>query len=260
MTTQSRAILADFYGRPANYRYFNDCALGGRQSLMEAERFPKDYNNIMAGSPELTFIDAGITQLWSRTAAHPVEGVAALRPELLAMVNAEVLAQCDTLDGAADGMLEDPRRCAFEPGRLQCGSAAGGRCLTATEVTALRQIYGGPPEPDNAGPTLPGLALGSERGWTFVAAPDLDPLMLEFFRHAVFADPGWSSQSFDFVVDIPLARAAAGWMDATATDLTSFRDRGGRLIVYQGWNDVDHPPEATISWWRLSRRRPTPTA
>jgi feruloyl esterase len=249
MTTQSRAILSNFYGRPADYRYFNGCALGGRQGLMEAERFPEDYDGIVAGSPGLAFVDAGITQLWSQAAAHPVEGLAALRPELLAMVNAEVLAQCDTLDGAADGVLEDPRRCAFEPGRLQCGSAAGGRCLTATEVTALRQIYSGPPEPEGPDPGLPGLALGSERGWTFVATPDLEPLTLELFRRAVFADPDWSSRSFDFVVDIPLARAAAGWLDATATDLTSFRNRGGRLIVYQGWNDVDRPPEATIDWY-----------
>ena len=261
MTAQARVFLADFYGRPADYRYFNGCALGGRQGLVEAERFPGDYDGIVAGSPAPEFVDAAVLRLWLQTAAEPGPGQPALRPEALALVNAEAMAQCDAADGAADLVLDDPRRCGFEPGRLQCGATGGGRCLAAAEVASLRQIYAGPPEPAIPGPELsgvqnfippadlPGLAVGGERDWTFTAAAEPDAFTLEFFRRAVFANPDWSWRSFDFVADAALARETAGWLDVPAADLDSFRNRGGKLIVYQGWNDASSPPEGTIAWY-----------
>ena len=260
MTAQARVILADFYSRPADYRYFNGCGLGGRQGLMEAERFPGDYDGIVAGSPAPAFIDAAVLRLWLQTVAAPGPGQPALRPEALALVHSEAMAQCDATDGAADRAIGDPRRCAFEPGRLQCG-AGGGRCLDTTEVASLRQIYAGPPAPtipgpgltglasDSALPDLPGLAIGSEGDWTFAAAAEPDAFTLEFFRRAVFANPDWSWRDFNFQSDPATAREMAGWIDVPAAELDSFRNRGGKLIVYQGWNDVASAPEATIAWY-----------
>jgi len=262
MTAQARVFIADFYGRPADYRYFNGCALGGRQGLIEAARFPGDYDGIVAGSPAPAFVDAAVLRLWLQTAAGSGPGQPAVRPDELALANAEALAQCDAADGAADLVIEEPGRCAFEPGRLQCGSTSSGRCLAPNEVATLRQIYAGPPVPAiqeldatgllraGAGPDTPGLAIGSERGWTFVAAAEPDPFTLEFFRRAVFASPDWSWRSFDFFSDVAITRDAAGWLDVPTADLGSFRNRGGKLIVYQGWNDTWSPPEATIDWYQ----------
>ncbi len=264
MTAQARVFLADFYGRPADYRYFNGCALGGRQGLVEAARFPGDYDGIVAGSPAPAFIDAAVLRLWLQTVAGSDVGRPALRPEALALANAEAMAQCDAADGASDLILEDPRRCSFDPGRLQCASTSNGRCLAPTEVTALRQIYGGQPEPAIQGPALtgllltdtgtdsPGLAIGSERGWTFATAAEPDTFTIEFFRRAVFAIDDWSWRTFDFEADTATAREAAGWLDVPAADLGSFRRRGGKLIVYQGWNDSSSPPEAMIAWYQAA--------
>jgi feruloyl esterase len=231
---------------------------------MEAARFPGDYDGIVAGSPAPAFVDAAALRLWLRTAAGSGSGQPALRPEALALANAEAMAQCDAADGAADLILEDPRRCSFDPGRLQCGSTSAARCLAPTEVVALRQIYGGPPAPSIPGPEstgfvlaseapdTSGLAIGSERGWTFAAAAEPDPFTTEFFRRAVFAIDDWSWRSFDFEADIAIARETAGWLDVPAAELGSFRDRGSKLIVYQGWNDSSSPPEATIAWYQAA--------
>lgn len=262
MTAQARVFVADFYGRPADYRYFSGCALGGHQGLMEAARFPGDYDGIVAGSPAPAFVDAAVLRLWMQVAGGPDAGRPVLRPDALALANAEAMAQCDAADGASDQVLEDPRRCSFDPGRLQCGSTSSGRCLAPTEVTALRQIYGGQPEPTIPGPAStgllpadpavgsPGLAMGSERGWTFAAAAEPDTFTIEFFRRAVFAIDDWSWRTFDFEADTAIARETAGWLDVPAEDLGSFRSRGGKLIVFQGWNDTWSPPEATIAWYQ----------
>ena len=250
MTAKAAAIVPAFYARPADYRYFNGCSLGGRQGLMEAQRFPSDYDGIVAGAPASVFVDAGSTELWSARAARPAAGAGSLLgPDELELVNDAAVAQCDTLDGVLDGVLEDPRRCSFDPARLQCGIAAGARCLTPVQVNAVRQIHAGPTDAET-GLRLPGFALGSEPGWTFATSAEPSPLTLEFFRRAVFDDPFWAWQSFDFPEDHLYAEEETGWMlNAASTDLSRFRDHGGKLVLYHGWNDADVSPEATIAWY-----------
>ncbi|HUF72328.1 MAG TPA: tannase/feruloyl esterase family alpha/beta hydrolase [Gammaproteobacteria bacterium] len=253
MTSKARVIVARFYERPADYRYFNGCSLGGRQGLMEAQRFPADYDGIVAGAPVNAFIDTRTTQLWATRASHPVAGgQPLLRPDVLERVAAAATAQCDTLDGVADGVIEDPRRCNFDPARLQCGAPGPGDpgvCLAGSEVAALADVYRGPTHPDT-GPIAPGFAVGSEAGWTFVAAPEPSPVTLEFFRRAVFDDPLWNWRSFDFALDHAYAVEELRWMlDATSADLSEYRDRGGKLLLYHGWNDANNSPEATIAYY-----------
>ncbi len=176
---------------------------------------------------------------------------------MLEGVNDAVLAQCDALDGVRDGVLEDPRRCNFDPASLQCGAGPAGACLTAAQVGALHDIYTGPaafvPGTSESEPlriAMPGFAVGSEAEWRFAAGEGLSPLTLEFFRRAVFADELADWRDFDLAADYPRALDAAGWiLDATSPDLAAYRDRGGKLILYHGWNDANNSPAATIAYY-----------
>jgi feruloyl esterase len=250
MTSKAGVIVADFYDRPADYNYFNGCSLGGRQGLMEAQHFPDDYDGIVAGAPVNAFIETRTTQLWATRAAQPAaNGQSLLDAGTLGLLTASATAECDTLDGVADGVIEDPRRCNFDARTLQCGFASPGRCLTAQQAAAVQSIYQGPAHPDT-GPIAPGFAVGSESGWTFATSPNLASLTDEFFSRVVFEDPLWNWRSFDFVTDYSLAQQAAGWLlNATSPDLSEFRDRGGKLLLYHGWNDSNNAPEATIGYF-----------
>jgi feruloyl esterase len=250
MTAKAAVIVTDFYGRPADYRYFNGCSLGGRQGLMEAQRFPGDYDGIVAGAPVNAFVETRTTQLWATQTAQPVgRGQSLLDPNALALLTASATAQCDTLDGVADGILEDPRRCNFDPRRLQCGFADPGSCLTAAQVAAAQNIYRGP-SLAATGPLAPGFTVGSETDWNFATSADLSQLTEEFFSRVVFDDPFWNWRQFDLAADYPLAVQQAAWLlNATSPDLTRYRDRGGKLLLYHGWNDANNSPEATIGYY-----------
>ena len=250
MTAKAGVIVANFYERPADYRYFNGCSRGGNEGLMEAQRFPGDYDGIVAGAPANAFVELRTTQLWGARSAQPfANGQSLLGPDALALVTAAATAQCDTLDGVADGVLEDPRRCNFDPGRLQCGFSNAGSCLTAPQVSAIRNIYQGPNDPAT-GPIAPGLAVGSEPQWIFTSRADLSRITLEFFRRVVFDDPFWNWRSFDFSLDHSFTEQEAAWLlNATSPDLSDYRDRGGKLLLYHGWNDASISPEATIAYY-----------
>ncbi|HEY5666178.1 MAG TPA: tannase/feruloyl esterase family alpha/beta hydrolase [Gammaproteobacteria bacterium] len=250
MTAKSNAVVRSFYQRPASFRYFNGCSLGGRQGLVEAQRFPRDYDGIVAGAPVNAYIDTRMTQIWAMQVAQPGSpGQTLLDEAALDLVAATATAQCDTLDGVADGVLEDPRRCNFDPGRLQCGVAAPGRCLSSAQVEAVRQMYRGPRLPVT-GQIAPGFPVGSEAGWSFASAAEPPVISLQFLRRVIFDDPLWTWRRFDLESDVALAREQAGWlMDATSPELGNFRDQGGKLLLYHGWNDSNNSALATITYY-----------
>jgi feruloyl esterase len=201
---------------------------------------------------------------------------------LLSAVNAAAIAQCDTLDGVLDGVLEDPRRCNFDPGRLQCGVGRTAGCLNPAQVAAVRQVYAGPTSnggpttaslantvipngrTTNAGPnaiSLPGFAIGSELQWGFASSAGPDAQTLEFFDRAIFRDPLWDWRRFDLTAAETRGREDIAWLlDATTPDLSDFRANGGKLIVYQGWNDGYRSPEATIAYYESVEAAPANTA
>ena len=147
-TVKAKTILERYYGKAADYNYFNGCSTGGRQGLMEAQRFPDDYDGIVTGAPVNYFVATHAAQLHVALAAHPTDDAGLLAAKDLALVNKAVLAQCDALDGVKDGVLEDPRKCSFDPSALQC--AAGGssaECLSPDQVGALKKIYAGAKNP-----------------------------------------------------------------------------------------------------------------
>jgi len=250
MTSKAKALVSQFYNRPADFDYFVGCSTGGRQGLMEAQRFAADYDGIVAGAPVNAFVDTHISQLWTALAAKSVTDEPNLSAADLAFVNDAVVAQCDTLDGIRDGVLEDPSRCSFDPGRLQCRVGATSQCLRPDQVETLRRVYAGPADPATGDRVHPGFAPGGETTWSVVTTPGLVTIPLEFFRRTVFANPAWNWRSFDLAGDTERARDVAGpVLDAVDPNLSEFRDTGGKLIVYHGWNDQVIPPEGSIEYY-----------
>ena len=250
MTSKAQAVIERYYDRSPDYSYFNGCSTGGRQGLMQAQRFPNDYDGIVTGAPVNHFVETHFTQLWVALAAKPVSDESILSAEDLARVNDAVLAQCDTIDGVEDRVIEDPRVCHFDPAVLQCSGSQAGECLNEGQVSALRKIYSGPVNPTTGESLFPGLAPGGETTWSLVTSPGPAQIPKEYFARSVFKNPNWDWRTFDFADDIDLARRLTGEvLDATNPDLSAFRDGGGKLILYHGWNDQVIFPQGTIDYY-----------
>jgi len=259
-----KAITSRFYRAPVARSYYEGCSTGGRQGLVAAQRFPDDFDGIIAGAPVINETGAGMQLLWSVRAARRNDGSPILEPRHVRILHAAVIAQCDVLDGVLDGIVADPRACGPELARLACTSgAAPSSCLTGDQIEAARQIYQGPVTSHGRALYTGGAMPGSELNWigTYVAAPGDTPSYYTFvgdlFRYLAFAeDPGssWRPEQFDFDSD----PARLGFMEHLFTgsnpDLRRFRDRGGKLIVYQGWADQSVVPLNVIDYFELTTR------
>jgi feruloyl esterase len=191
MTNAAKAITAAYYGNGPRHAYFNGCSTGGRQALTEAQRFPQDYDGIIAGAPANYTTRLQGMQIWTAQAAHKDEA-AYIPPEKYALLHRAVLEACDALDGVKDGVLEDPTRCHFDPGALACKSGAGPECLRPPQVEAARKIYAGPSNPRTGQNIFPGLEPGSELGWTTLTGPKPMSLAVEVYQYPVFQKPEWN--------------------------------------------------------------------
>ena len=256
----SKAIIDAYYGHPAVHAYFTGCSDGGREALMEAERFPADYDGIVAGAPANKWTWLVATAVWDEQALAAVPG--GLPAEKLPVITEAVLAACH----GTDGYLADPQHCRFDPAVLQCHAADAATCLTAPQVAALRRIYAGP---HNAAgqQEFPGFEPGSEAGPTgwklwITGADGTGEGSLQmafgrgFFGDMVFAKPVWDFRTMNFDGDMALvAQRTAASLNATDTDLDRFRARGGKLIQYHGWDDSAIPPRSSIEYYSAVAKR-----
>ena len=161
-----------------------------------------------------------------------------------------MLAACDSLDGVTDGVLEDPRRCHFDPQVLACQGADSPACLTPPQVAAARKIYGPSVNPRTNRPLYPGLERGSELGWATWAGPQPLAISLDYFRYVVFEDPKWDFRTLDFDRDVARAETLdAARINALDPDLQPFFARGGKLIQYHGWNDPQIAPGNSVDYY-----------
>jgi feruloyl esterase len=251
VTAKTKAVIAGYYGRPADYDYFNGCSTGGRQGLMEAQRFPDDYDGIVSGAPVNFFVATHYTQLWMALAAKEASDESILSAADLDLVRAAALVQCDATDGVADGVIENPLACDFDPGVLQCSGTEPTQCLRDDQVLALRKIYSGPTDPRTGARLHPGFMPSGETEWNVVTDVGLVEIPREYFTRSVMKDPSWDWRTFDFAEDVDAAsQTTAEILDATNPDLTAFESRGSKLIVYHGWNDQVIPPEGSIDYYR----------
>ncbi len=250
----SKAIVDAYYGKTAAHAYFSGCSDGGREALMEAERYPEDFDGILAGAPSNGWTHHFTGFVWNEIAlnATPESKIAV---EQLPAIEKAALNACDALDGVRDGVIADPRQCHFDPSVLLCHGAPSSECLTQPQIDALKKIYSGPVNPRTGQQIYPGYEPGGEaepKGWSlFIVGPSAQSsLGNSFFSAAVYEDPNWDWRSMDFDRDLRLAdEKTAPILNASNPDLRSFRDRGGKLIEYQGWEDAASAPRYSIAFY-----------
>jgi feruloyl esterase len=259
MTVAAKGVIAAYYGQAPKLSYFNGCSTGGRQAMAELQRYPKDYDGVIAGDPVYDTSHIQGTQLWLWQSFHrdPPANMAANMPtEKLALLHAAVLAACDALDGVKDGVLEDPTRCGYDPTLLLCKHDEATGCLTAQQVEAAKQSYVGPVNQKSGQPVWPGREWGSEMGWLNHSGKEPSSYAAEVYRYLVFQNPEWDYRSFDFDADVPKAeKALRETMDFVNPDLRPFFEHGGKLIQYHGWNDPGVAPQGSVNYYRAVAAR-----
>ena len=249
MTTYAKALVDARYGTGPAFSYWNGCSLGGRQGYAEAQQYPSDYNGIVVGDPANDLTHLYAARLAWALAVHrtPSSEIPASK---LPVLHAAALAACDANDGVKDGVIEDPRRCRFDPKAAQCADADGPGCLTAEQVASARALYMAVEHPRTHETLAPGFVPGSELGWSVVAGPQPEANALDLFKYVVFQDPNWDWHTFNLATDVDRADQAVGKIvNATETRLANFFGRGGKLLIYHGWADPQTPPLGSVDYF-----------
>jgi feruloyl esterase len=246
MTLKGKAIVNAFYGSAPKYSYWNGCSTGGRQGLKEAQRYPEDYDGIIAGAP------ANRTALAMWIAFALLKDAGSYIPaSKYPLVHQAVLDACDARDGVKDGLIEDPTRCNFNPKVLLCKGEDGPSCLTAAQVEAARKIYTAATNPRTGETISPSLVPGSELGWAVLGAgPDPSQVMFDHYKYVVFKNPNWNWRTFDFDSDIARSEQPENAvMNATDPNLKTFFGHNGKLLLYHGWSDPNVAALSTIKYY-----------
>jgi feruloyl esterase len=268
MTVRGKQIGAAFYGNDPQHSYFDGCSTGGRQALMEAQRFSNDYDGIVAGDPVAYYTHHHVGgNLWvvRQMFNNPASTVFTSEDTLLG--NA-VNAACDALDGVVDGVLNDPRRCHFNPEKLLCqGSQKPPSCLTAEQVEAVRNIWTGPDQIVHQHDYYPPFERGGEAdGWPFSISPQPPPAQqtdhhaeigIPFFEYFVFDNPSWDFRTFNWNSDptyvdnkvVVPGQTLASVLNSINPDLSQFRAQGGKLVQYHGFSDPEVPSLTSINYF-----------
>ena len=245
----SKAIIEAYYGGAPKLSYFNGCSAGGRQAMKAAQRFPADFNGIIAGAPGLDWTGRAAQAV--RIAKHLEQNEAArLGEPQRRLLHAAVLDACDLHDGVKDGVLENPKQCKFDPGVLECKSSDTSSCLTAPQVEAARMIYSAAVNPKTKR-VVSGLERGSELGWTDLGwTASARATGLDQFRYLVFADPKWTIDKFNWDTDIVAAEERDNdTINALDPNLRPFISGGGKLIQYHGWSDPQIAPAGVTQYY-----------
>ena len=238
MTVQAKALLAAFYGNGPKLSYWNGCSSGGKQGLKEAQKYPGDYDGIIAGAPANNWVALLSSDMRNSVALLKDPASRIPEPKLTLLHKAAVEA-CDAADGLKDGLIDDPRNCHFDPAVLLCKAEQTESCLTGPQVKAAQEIYSPLTNPKTHREIFPGLEPGSEEGWGAFDGPQPFPISNDYFRFVVHGDPAWDFRTFDYNRDVTAADQLdrADVLKAVDPDLKKFVAHGGKLILYHGWSD-----------------------
>ena len=262
-SVKSHLLIKQFYSAQPKFAYFSGCSEGGREAMMEAQRYPEDFNGILAGAPAADWTGIMFGFAWNAQALMK-DHASYIPPAKRATIAAAALKACGSRDGVTDPFIKDPLSCHFDPTPLLCTGADADSCLTAPQLTALKKIYSGAvdsltgnelypgyePGPE-AEPGAPGLSYASYIYGTPLP-PSLDLIFSSsFLGAAVVDDAKYSSLAFDFGKDVATAKAKVGAsLNATSPELKTFKARGGKLIHYHGWYDGSPAPQSSVDYYR----------
>ena len=247
MTVQSKATIAAFYRRGPQLSYYQGCSTGGRQGMMEAQRFPDDFDAMIVGAPVYNMVHMNVSQVALQV--DMLRDPARLVPPAKVKRFAEaVVAACDTRDGVKDGIVSEPRACRFDPSVLACTTGDGADCFTPPQVANARSAYA--PATVKGATVYPGRSPGFEEGWRIPAlgAPP-NPLFTDMVRYVGRQDPNFDPTTFEFEADLARALKNGGFIEASDPNLAKFKARGGKLLLYHGWADPGPAPENTINYY-----------
>jgi feruloyl esterase len=245
----AKAVVNGYYGRAATLALWNGCSTGGNQGLTIASKYPADFDAIIAGAPPDPRARLMSTRLLINQLVHRTAG-SYIPPDKYPAIHQAALAACDLDDGAKDGVIANPRACTFDPKTIECTSADGPSCLTPAQVETARLLYADVTDPAT-GRTLypPLLVRGSELAWGTLAGPEPFPIPVDAYRSLVYANPDWDPRTFDAKKDIDLMDKAAAPLNTVTSDLRPFFKRGGKLLMYHGWNDRQVPAMSSVTFF-----------
>jgi len=262
----AKALIQKYYGQKQAYAYFVGCSEGGREAAMEAQRYPEDFNGIVAGAPALNFLTQNtFYHAWNATHNSDSDGHAILTPDKLPILHAAVMDACDALDGLKDDIISDPRACHFDPITIQCKAGQdAATCLTPTQVSLVREIYNGPRDNKGQRLVISGPMPGSELSWGQFVPANLDmttaggaSLATSVFENMAFQkNPPLTSKLSDFHFDEATFKAIEPMReiyDAADPDLSGLAKAGGKLIMWHGWADSAIPPLNTVAYFDAVR-------
>jgi feruloyl esterase len=254
MTVKAKLLIEAFYGNPARMSYWNGCSTGGRQGLKEAQRFPDDYDGIIAGAPANPRTHLAFGTMWIAH-ANLKDPASYIPPAKYPAIHQAVLNACDALDGLKDGLITDPTRCHFDPQVIACkgadASADNSTCLTAPQIETVKRILSPSRNPRTGEEIFPGLEPGAELGWATLAGPQPFAAITDHFKYVVFKDPNWDWKTLNFDSDVALAdKIDNETINATDANLKPFFSRKGKLLLYHGWADQNVAPQSTINYYK----------
>ena len=250
MTVLTKQVVSSYYARDARKAYFTGCSTGGEQALMEAQRFPDDYDGIVGGAAANNRTGVHVSILWNFSVPQKTPD-SYLPPAKVAMLSKAVVNSCDLLDGVKDRLIADPQTCNFDPEVLKCKKDDQDDCLTRSQVETVRALYSGPVNPRTRQSLYPGLSKGSEVGWDgFIQRSSLKSTApyAPIFEWVFSLDWNWRHFDFDHDVDA-LSHGLASAVNATSGDIDTFRAHGHKLLMYHGWSDPLVTPGEAINYY-----------
>ncbi|MFI6033144.1 tannase/feruloyl esterase family alpha/beta hydrolase [Streptomyces sp. NPDC051315] len=262
----AKALIEEFYGRRPAYSYFTGCSDGGREALMEAQRYPDDFDGIAAGAPANNMVVQNtFHHAWNVLTNKDENGDYILLADKLPLIHRAVLDACDALDGLTDGLLDDPRRCDFDPTTLVCAAGQdASTCLTAAQAAVVQRLHDG--ATDAQGRRLE-VAIshewGSELEWTLfvparqgqtVASENFVTSFARYLAHTNAPNPGFQLSDLEFTAESFWKTVqSSSYLAATDPDLSAFRKSGGKLLLWHGWNDQHISPQGTLAYYDAMR-------
>ena len=248
-TVAAKAVIANFYGSSPRYSYWNGCSTGGRQGLKEAQRFPADFDGIIAGAPANYQMHLHVWSVAVAQAVHKEPG-SYIPSEKYPAIHKAALEACDALDGLKDGLIQDPTRCHFDPKAIQCAGEDSPACLTAPQVEAARKLYAPVKNSRTGAEIFPGMEPGSELGWAGLAGPNAAAVATDTFTYLVYKDPNWDWHTMNQDTDTARAdKIDNGLIDAIDPNLEPFFSHKGKLIMYHGWSDQLIAPGNSVNYY-----------